>query len=35
VAAKLTSEHQGRTYSFCSDLCKKQFDAEPARFAAR
>jgi len=35
AAAKLRSAHQGRTYSFCSDLCKKQFDAEPARFAVR
>jgi YHS domain-containing protein len=35
VAAKLTSEHQGKTYYFCSDLCKKKFDADPAKFARK
>ena len=33
-AAKLTSEHQGKTYFFCSDHCKKQFDAGPAKYLA-
>lgn len=29
-----TSQHQGRTYYFCSPDCKSKFDAEPARYAA-
>lgn len=28
------SEYRGRTYYFCSDDCKKQFDADPAKFTA-
>jgi membrane fusion protein, copper/silver efflux system len=32
AAAGRTSEHNGTTYYFCSDLCKKQFDAEPAKY---
>jgi YHS domain-containing protein len=35
VAAKLTSAHQGKTHYFCSDLCKKKFDAEPGKFAGK
>jgi YHS domain-containing protein len=31
-AAKHVSEYQGRTYSFCSEICKKRFDAGPDRF---
>jgi len=31
-AAGRTSEHQGKTYYFCSDDCKKQFDKEPGKF---
>lgn len=31
VAAHLTSRRDHRTYYFCSELCKKKFDAEPAR----
>ncbi len=27
--------HQGRTYYFCSDLCKKQFEAKPAEYAEK
>lgn len=30
-----TSEHQGKTYYFCSAGCKLSFDADPARYAAR
>jgi Cu+-exporting ATPase len=26
------SEYQGRTYYFCSDSCKTQFDENPARY---
>jgi Cu+-exporting ATPase len=29
--ARRTSEHEGRTYYFCSPACKKAFDAEPRR----
>jgi Cu(I)/Ag(I) efflux system membrane fusion protein len=31
-AAKLTSEHQGKTYFFCNETCKKQFDANPGKY---
>ena len=33
-AAGRTSEHGGRTYAFCSELCKERFDKDPARYAA-
>lgn len=26
------SEYNGRTYTFCSEHCKTQFDASPAQF---
>lgn len=26
-------EYQGRTYYFCSEACRKQFEAEPERYA--
>jgi YHS domain-containing protein len=29
---KFTSEYKGKTYGFCSENCKKQFDAEPDMF---
>jgi P-type Cu+ transporter len=32
--ASATSEFQGETYYFCSPVCKKKFDANPAQFAA-
>ena len=35
VAAKLTSEYEGKTYYFCAEDCKKQFDAEPGKFVGR
>jgi uncharacterized protein len=31
--APATSEHDGRTYYFCSDHCAHRFDSDPARFA--
>jgi len=31
AAAK--SEYQGKTYYFCSQGCKKQFDSKPAKYA--
>jgi YHS domain-containing protein len=27
-----SSDHEGRTYYFCSPACKQQFDANPDRF---
>jgi Cu+-exporting ATPase len=27
-----TSEHDGKTYYFCSKTCKTTFDANPAQF---
>ncbi len=35
TARGLTSEYQGRTYSFCSPGCERQFDQEPERYAAK
>ena len=32
AAAGRTSEYKGMTYYFCSDGCKKQFDANPGKF---
>jgi YHS domain-containing protein len=26
------SEYKGQTYSFCSSMCKEQFDKEPERY---
>jgi Cu+-exporting ATPase len=28
-----TSEHNGKTYYFCSKSCKTKFDANPAQYA--
>ncbi len=35
MAAGRKSEYKGTTYYFCAEDCKKQFDAEPAKFAAK
>jgi len=35
AAARRTSTHQGRTYYFCSDGCKRAFDTNPAEYAAK
>jgi len=32
--AAAQSEFEGKTYYFCCDECHRQFDAEPAQFAA-
>jgi Cu(I)/Ag(I) efflux system membrane fusion protein len=32
AAAGRRSEHEGAAYYFCADECKKQFDAEPAKY---
>ena len=34
-AKGLVSEHEGRTYYFCADMCKREFDAAPAAHAAK
>jgi len=33
AAAGVKSEHEGTTYFFCAEECKKRFDTEPARYA--
>ncbi|MEM0150228.1 MAG: YHS domain-containing protein [Thermoplasmata archaeon] len=30
--SKYKSEYNGKTYYFCSESCKKQFDMEPAKY---
>ena len=34
AAAGRTLEHDGRTFYFCADACKKRFDADPAKYVA-
>ena len=34
-AKGLVSEYEGRTYYFCAEMCKREFDAEPAKFAGK
>lgn len=31
--AAATSQYQGRTFFFCAEGCKKEFDASPAKYA--
>jgi len=31
--AKLKSEHMGKTYYFCSQMCKTTFDKDPTKYA--
>lgn len=33
-AARLTSAHDGKTYFFCNETCKQQFDQAPAKYAS-
>jgi len=33
--AKLKSEHEGKTFYFCSSGCKNTFDKDPHKFAHR
>lgn len=33
--AAATSEYKGDTYYFCSEDCKKRFDADPDRYVSR
>ena len=32
AAAGLTAVHDGHTYYFCADACKKKFEADPAKY---
>ena len=32
-SAPATSEHEGRTYYFCAPGCKREFDADPQKYA--
>ena len=31
-AGKRVAQHEGKTYFFCNDGCKKEFEADPVRF---
>ena len=33
--SKLKSEHEGKTFYFCSAACKSAFDRDPHKFAHR
>lgn len=33
--AKFKSDYKGKTYYFCSEVCKAKFDREPEKFAVR
>jgi len=33
--AKFKSEHMGKTYYFCSQMCKTTFDKNPTKYAGR
>ena len=35
AAAGLKSDYKGKTYYFCAEDCKKQFDAEPGKFVGK
>ena len=30
-----TTDYQGRTYYFCSEECKEEFDSNPQRYATQ
>jgi YHS domain-containing protein len=34
TAAAVTTTHEGKTYYFCSDNCRQQFKADPAKYTA-
>ena len=35
LSAFFTAEHDGRTYRFCSESCRADFQKDPQRFAVR
>ena len=32
LPARLDTPHDGKTYKFCADICKKKFDADKKRY---
>ena len=32
--AKYTSVHEGKSYYFCNQACKRTFDSDPKRYAS-
>ena len=34
-AKRLVSEYEGRTYYFCAEMCKREFDAAPGKHAVK
>lgn len=34
-AVRRTSDFQGKTYYFCADSCKQQFDKNPERYVRK
>jgi Cu+-exporting ATPase len=32
ASAAAQSEHEGQTFYFCSEACKRKFDADPTRY---
>lgn len=32
--AAATVEYQGKTYYFCTEACRRQFEQDPARYAS-
>lgn len=33
--SKITSDHEGKTYYFCSEGCKDTFEREPDKYAEK
>jgi len=33
--AKYKSDYKGKTYYFCSQICKTKFDKDPSKFASK
>lgn len=33
ASGTVTAEHEGRTYYFCSEMCRKSFEADPEKYA--
>ena len=32
TAPTITSDHDGQTYYFCAEICRKEFDADPKKY---
>ena len=35
LPTRLTRQYKGRTYAFCSDACRQEFDKNPAEYALK